>query len=98
MIFKARRQISVHTVGDPVLSKPAAPVLILGDADGNGVVESADATVLLRRFAYIDIPYGDVTLSHGDVNGDDSVDVLDVSLIQRYLANINTPYPIGEPF
>ena len=78
--------------------KPAAPVLILGDADGNGVVESIDTAVLLRRFAYIDVPYGDVTLSHGDVNGDDSVDVLDVSLIQRYLANINTPYPIGEPF
>ena len=30
MIFKARRQISVHTVGDPVLSKPAAPVLSVG--------------------------------------------------------------------
>ena len=27
MIFKARRQISVRTVGDPVLSKPAAPIL-----------------------------------------------------------------------
>ena len=78
--------------------KPAAPVLILGDADGNGVVESIDTAVLLRRFAYIDVPYDDVTLSHGDVNGDDSVDVLDVSLIQRYLANINTPYAIGEPF
>lgn len=27
MIFKARRQISVRTVGDPVLSKTAAPIL-----------------------------------------------------------------------
>ena len=30
MIFKARRQISVRTVGDPVLSKVAAPILSVG--------------------------------------------------------------------
>ena len=30
MIFKARRQVSVRTVGDPILSKPAAPILSVG--------------------------------------------------------------------
>ena len=30
MIFKARRQISVRTVGDPVLGKTAAPILSVG--------------------------------------------------------------------
>lgn len=77
-------------------AKPSAPVIILGDADGNGMVESADTTMLLRRIAYIDTPYDDATLLRGNVNGDLSVDIVDVSYIQRYLANIATPYDIGS--
>lgn len=77
-------------------AKPSAPVIILGDADGNGTVESVDTAILLRRIVYIDTPYDDVTLSRGNVNGDLFIDVTDVTLIQRYLANFDTPYAIGE--
>lgn len=77
-------------------AKPAAPVIILGDADGSGAVESIDTAMLLRRIVYIDTPYDDVTISRGNVNGDLFVDVMDVTYIQRYLAHIDTPYAIGE--
>ncbi|WP_316631309.1 right-handed parallel beta-helix repeat-containing protein [uncultured Ruminococcus sp.] len=77
-------------------AKPSAPVIILGDADGNGTVESADSAMLMRRIVYIDTPCDDATLSRGNVNGDLSLDVMDVTYIQRYLANIDTPYEIGK--
>ena len=77
-------------------AKPSAPVIILGDADGSGSVESIDTAILLRRIVYIEAPYDDVTISRGNVNGDLFIDVMDVTLIQRYLANIETPYNIGK--
>lgn len=77
-------------------AKPSAPVIILGDADGNGTVESADSAMLMRRIVYIDTPCDDATLLRGNVNGDLSLDVMDVTYIQRHLANIDTPYEIGK--
>ena len=77
-------------------AKPSAPVIILGDADGSGSVESIDTAILLRRIVYIEAPYDDVTISRGNVNGDLFINVMDVTLIQRYLANIETPYDIGK--
>ena len=78
-------------------SVPDAPVLIRGDADGNGLVESIDATLVQRRIAYIDTDYPDVTLMHGDVDEDGVLTVIDVSNIQRYLCRLKTAYAIGEP-
>ena len=77
-------------------AKPSAPVIILGDADGNGTVESADSAMLMRRIVYIDTPCDDATLLRGNVNGDLSLDVMDVTYIQHWLANIDTPYEIGK--
>ena len=77
-------------------SKPAAPVLILGDADGNGAVESIDATCIQRYLAYIDVPVSDVTLLRGDVDGSGKLDIIDATYIRRYLANLTTPYDIGS--
>ena len=76
-------------------SVPDAPVLIRGDADGNGAVESIDAAVILRRLVYIDAPVDDVTLMRGNVNGDEWLDIIDVTAIQCYLANLSNPYDIG---
>ena len=76
-------------------SAPDAPVLIRGDADGNGAVESIDVAVIQRRLAYIDVPVDDVTLMRGNVNGDEQLDIIDVTAIQRYLANQSNPYDIG---
>lgn len=77
-------------------SRPEAPVLILGDADGNGYVESADTVMMMRRICYIDTPYCDTTLFHGDVNKNEMLDVVDVTAIMYYLANLKTPYDIGS--
>ena len=77
-------------------AKPSAPVIILGDADGNGTVESADSAMLMRRIVYIETPCDDVTLSRGNVNDDLFIDVMDVTYIQRYLALINVEYPINQ--
>ena len=77
-------------------SRPEAPVLILGDADGNGLVESVDTTLILRYICYIDTPYCDTTLFHGDVNRNEYLDVVDVTAIQYYLANLSTPYDVGS--
>lgn len=76
---------------------PAAPKIILGDADGSGEVDSVDPTVIMRRLVYIDTPYDDVTISRGDVDANGDLDVMDVTLIQRWLADMPTPYNIGEP-
>ena len=77
---------------------PAAPVLVLGDADGNGAVESIDAALVQRCIAYIDTPYSYYTLLHGNVDGNDDLDIYDVTCIQRYLADLPTDYAIGEKY
>ena len=78
-------------------SAPAAPNLILGDADGSEEVDSTDSTVIMRRIVYIDTPYDDVTIMRGDVDGNDKLEIIDATYIQRWLADIPTPYNIGEP-
>ena len=72
------------------------PSYILGDANGDGVVDSIDATLIQRYDAQM--PVGDnFDALAADVNGDGEVDILDVTLIQRYLAGIGTnKYHIGE--
>lgn len=77
-------------------SPPAAPVLILGDADGNGAVESIDATIIQRAINYMEVPVSDYTLSHGDVDRNSLLELTDVTYIQRYLAGFNVPYSIGS--
>ena len=79
-------------------STPAAPVLIRGDADGNGAVESIGVTLIWRRIAYIAVTYPDVTLMHGDVDEDGALTVIDVSNIQRYLSKLQTNVAIGGSY
>ena len=76
-------------------SAPDAPVLIRGDADGNGAVESIDTTLIQRRIAYIDTDYSDVTLMHGDVDDNGELEIIDVTAIQYYLAGFAVQYDIG---
>lgn len=70
---------------------------ILGDADGNGIVNISDATVIQRHLTNISVSYPKETLMNADVNGDGVLTIIDATLIQRYVTKINTPYPIGEP-
>lgn len=70
---------------------------ILGDADGNGSVESIDVTLLQRAIALMDTPYSEQELLRGDADGNGAIEITDVTEIQRYLAGLNISYPIGEP-
>lgn len=68
---------------------------LFGDVDGNGVVESIDATLIRRDL---------VKLTHlsteekqrGMVSGGNELSIIDVTLIQRYLANMITRFPVEE--
>ena len=69
---------------------------ILGDANGDGIVDAIDATLIQRYDAQMHV--GDsFDVNAADVNGDGEVDILDVTFIQRYLAGMNVKFPIGEP-
>ena len=70
------------------------PSYILGDVNGDGVVDATDATLIQRYDAQM-LSY--VIPEAADVNGDGEVNILDATLIQRYLAGIGTnKYHIGE--
>ena len=69
---------------------------LLGDADGNGDVESIDAPIIMRYCAMISIYVDEDTLMNGDVNSDEDLDIIDATFIQRYLCLMDVPYPIGE--
>lgn len=65
----------------------------LGDADGNGDVESVDVTVIQRKNATMKI--GSFCRRAADVDADGDVSVVDATFIQRHLSYMNTRYLIG---
>ena len=61
--------------------------VVLGDVNGDGEVDSLDATMLLKYDAGM-IDLEDTQLLAGDVNGDGEVDSLDAVIIFKYDAGI----------
>lgn len=76
---------------DPVVDKG-----ILGDADGNGIVNVKDATLIQKVVAGISTFANDTNRANADANCDKSVNVKDATAIQKYVAGIETGYPIGR--
>ena len=70
---------------------------LIGDADGNSMIEIVDANYILRYIAQIDIPYTKQELMRGDVDNSGDLELFDATCIQRYLANLKIQYKIGEP-
>ena len=68
----------------------------LGDTDGNGEVETIDATLIQREKAGLESDIPERSRMRGDVDGNGKLDIIDVSYLQRWLASMDTPYPIGE--
>ena len=64
-----------------------------GDADGDGDIMIADATVIRRTLADIPTPFIDRKAADVDGNG---LNIMDATNIQRYLACLYDPYHIGE--
>ena len=85
---------------------PDAPSAILGDADGNGVVNVFDAAHVQKGLtgtkgypAYGSMDKSDTTYRVADADGDGTVNIFDASLIQKYLTGTASAqsYGIGAP-
>ena len=82
---------------EPTEAPTEGKIRILGDADGNGEVESIDATYILRYNADLTISIDLDTLMNGDVDANGELDVVDATYIQRFLAEYPVPFAIGQP-
>ncbi|MCD7777698.1 MAG: dockerin type I domain-containing protein [Clostridiales bacterium] len=61
--------------------------ILRGDANGNGVVDIADAALISRYLAKL-TDIDDENLENADANGNGAVDIADAALISRYLAKL----------
>jgi phosphodiesterase/alkaline phosphatase D-like protein len=69
---------------------------ILGDVNGDEVVNSTDALIILSCDAGMDTS-GFCPMNCGDVNADGLVNSTDALIILSYDAGMTVPYPVGEP-
>jgi hypothetical protein len=69
---------------------------LLGDVNGDGVVNSTDALVILSCDAGVDTSQF-CPMNCGDVNGDGLVNSTDALIILSYDVGMEVPYPVGEP-
>ncbi|MGN0476851.1 MAG: dockerin type I repeat-containing protein, partial [Ruminococcus sp.] len=71
----------------PTETTSTAPIEsgLLGDANGDEVIDVRDATTIQKYLARIKI---DIILDNSDVNKDGGVDISDATLIQKYLSHV----------
>lgn len=77
---------------DNVFSESGIRAAIIGDSDGNGILNVKDATVIQKKLAGYDIKsYYDSTVEFlvDDFNRDDNCNIKDASAIQKNLAGIS---------
>ncbi|MEK7581381.1 MAG: dockerin type I repeat-containing protein [Patescibacteria group bacterium] len=65
-----------------------------GDVNNNGVVNAADATLVLRSYFGIDPPLTGDAFKAGDVNGNFILNASDATLIRRVVFGIDTKFPV----
>ena len=81
------------------LLEPDLDGLLLGDVNGDGNIDVADAIHILRDvvgMVNIVEQYGLEAFFRGDVNGDGSLDVGDAILILRYIVGIINEFPAAS--
>ena len=75
-----------------------APPALRGDADGDGAVTAADASLILAHVVGRPIPAGTRTGRAMDADGNGRVSSLDALVIQRFAAGADvSAYPVGRP-
>ena len=68
---------------------------LIGDADGNGIVNASDLTKIQR--VLVKLGTGDELFEQRcDIDGNGVISILDVTLTMRYLARMDLSYPIDE--
>jgi hypothetical protein len=74
-----------------IISRPTVEETVdYGDANGDGVVDMSDITLLMQYMANYDYDTGTSTMEVGagaDANGDGTVDMSDITLLMQYMAN-----------
>ena len=70
---------------------------VKGDADGNGVVEIVDATMIQRVLAMMESDDDGMITVRAAVSDGDELCVTDATLIQRYMALMDDPYELDTP-
>lgn len=81
--------------GTFVIKAVAKENYTVGDANSNGEINIADATVIQRYLAQLSVP-DTFDSSACDTDGDGGITVLDVTAVQRYLAMLSTAAEIGQ--
>lgn len=91
----------------PTTEPPTAPVpttepttaptvsVILGDANGNGIITIADATLIQKVAVGLDT-IADKYIKAADVDGNGDINIKDATLIQKYIAGIQIEYNVGS--
>ncbi|MEJ6950106.1 dockerin type I domain-containing protein [Natronospora cellulosivora (SeqCode)] len=74
--------------GEPLSEEPI-PEIIIGDVDGNGVIDLLDY-VLLSRYILTIVPDDMIIKEAADINGDGVINSQDASLLMRYLLTIDS--------
>jgi hypothetical protein len=69
---------------------------LLGDVNGDGLVNSTDALIILSCDVGIDTSWF-CPMNCGDVNGDGKVNSDDALIILSYEVGIPVPFPVGQP-
>ena len=91
-VYKEDASVTLYAVWRDVNSKPVG---LLGDSNGDSVVNIKDATEIQKHLA------GIVTLTtdglfFADADSNKTVNIKDATAIQKHLAGISTGYDIGE--
>ena len=71
--------IALSEVQDMYFSNEAGTVGILGDVNGDGLVNVTDVTLLIS--AVVNEDYSEIIFNNGDMNGDGVLTVTDVTLL-----------------
>ncbi len=89
---------SVTMDGDKTVTANFVPDVstILGDVNGDGVVNSTDALIVLSGDAGINVIQF-CPMNCGDVNDDGQVNSTDALIILSFDAGMSVPYPVGSP-
>ena len=69
---------------------------LLGDADGNGLVDIVDVTYIQRYLVDL-YPLDDLAKKYSDVDFDGEVSIDDATWIQRFDVELEAPEGIGQP-
>ncbi|MCF7911264.1 MAG: hypothetical protein K9M99_01950 [Candidatus Cloacimonetes bacterium] len=87
----------------PVNMNVGGQNIMYGDIDGNGSVESYDASISLQYFVGMDplpeidpLPWEVIRIIRADVDGNGSVESFDASLILQYFVGIIDVFPVEQ--